>query len=414
MKILSIDSSALPVSCAVLDGGRMTAEFTISLKLTHSETLMPLVDELLKKSGIELGSIDALAVSGGPGSFTGLRIGSATVKGLGDALNIPVISVPTLEALAYNVFSPDALVVPMMDARRKNVYTGIYDYEGEELKEVLPQCIIPLKELAEKLDSMNRKVIFAGDGIYAFKEELDALLKTEHLYAPPHLSMQRAGAVAALGEKYYIQGKYTDAASHRPDYLKPSQAEQELKSAEKEGKLEELAEGTYISRKKAAMATEPEKKDAVEGIIVRRMEKKDAPELSELERAVFGKNGWTEKDFIETTAVEYAYYLVAEDPADNRLLGLCGYRDMCGEADVTNVCVVPDMRRRGIAEKLLKNLMSYGEGHGVKDFTLEVRKTNIPAIELYNKLGFKSEGVRPGFYENPKDDALIMWKRKNA
>ena len=162
------------------------------------------------------------------------------------------------------------------------------------------------------------------------------------------------------------------------------------------------------------MATEPEKKDAVEGIIVRRMEKKDAPELSELERAVFGKNGWTEKDFIETTAVEYAYYLVAEDPADNRLLGLCGYRDMCGEADVTNVCVVPDMRRRGIAEKLLKNLMSYGEGHGIKDFTLEVRKTNIPAIELYNKLGFKSEGVRPGFYENPKDDALIMWKRKNA
>ena len=235
-----------------------------------------------------------------------------------------------------------------------------------------------------------------------------------HLYAPPHLSMQRAGAVAALGEKYFTRGKYTDAASHRPDYLKPSQAEQELKSAEKEGKLEELAEGTYISRKKAAMATEPEKKDAVEGIIVRRMEKKDAPELSELERAVFGKNGWTEKDFIETTAVEYAYYLVAEDPADNRLLGLCGYRDMCGEADVTNVCVVPDMRRRGIAEKLLKNLMSYGEGHGVKDFTLEVRKTNIPAIELYNKLGFKSEGVRPGFYENPKDDALIMWKRKNA
>ena len=119
MKILSIDSSALPVSCAVLDGGRMTAEFTISLKLTHSETLMPLVDELLKKSGTELGSIDALAVSSGPGSFTGLRIGSATVKGLGDALKIPVISVPTLEALAYNVFSPDALVVPMMDARMR-------------------------------------------------------------------------------------------------------------------------------------------------------------------------------------------------------------------------------------------------------------------------------------------------------
>ena len=415
MKILSIDSSALPVSCAVLDGGRMTAEFTISLKLTHSETLMPLLDELLKKSGTEPESIDALAVSGGPGSFTGLRIGSATVKGLGDALNIPVISVPTLEALAYNVFSPDALVVPMMDARRKNVYTGIYEYEGEELKEVLPQCIIPLKELAEKLDHLDRRVIFTGDGIYVFKEELDRLLRCEHLYAPSHLSMQRAGAVAALAEKLYLKGCYTDASSHRPDYLKPSQAEQELKSAEKEGRLGELAEGTYISRKKAAMSEKPEKKeDRGDGILIRQMKKEDASELSRLESSVFGSNGWTEKDFVETTAVDYAYYLVAEDTGDKRILGLCGYRDMCGEADVTNVCVLPEMRRRGIAERLLKSLISYGEEHGVADFTLEVRSSNTPAIDLYKKLGFASEGIRPGFYEDPKDDALIMWKRKSS
>lgn len=145
-------------------------------------------------------------------------------------------------------------------------------------------------------------------------------------------------------------------------------------------------------------------------IIIRELKKEDARALSEIEREVFGSNAWTEEDFIETTAIDYAYYLLAVKP-DGKIAGVCGYRDMCGEADITNVCVIPEMRRLGIAEKLLTSLMEHGLANGVNAFTLEVRAKNTGAIRLYEKLGFKSEGKRPGFYDNPKDDALIMWKR---
>ena len=245
MTILAIDSSALPLSVAVLRDDVLIAEYTITLKLTHSETLMPVLDDVVKRTGIDLKEIDAFAVSGGPGSFTGLRIGSATVKGLADALNIPVISVPTLEALACNIFCRDSIIVPMMDARRKNVYTGIFEYEGEEIKTILPQCAMPLAELLEKVEALGKTACFLGDGAKAFREEIDEKLKTPHFFAPPHLSMQHGGAVAVLASKMFREGSFTDAASHRPDYIKATQAEQERKEAEKNGTLRELSAGGH-------------------------------------------------------------------------------------------------------------------------------------------------------------------------
>ena len=148
-----------------------------------------------------------------------------------------------------------------------------------------------------------------------------------------------------------------------------------------------------------------------EGIIIRKIKKEDAPVLAGIEKEIFGRNAWSENDFLETIAIEYAYYLVAEESGSGRIVGMCGYRDMCGEADITNVCIVPDMRRQGIALRMLEELIEYGLSNGVREFTLEVRAKNEAAIGLYEKLGFVSEGVRPGFYEDPKDDALIMWKR---
>ncbi len=245
MTILAIDSSALPVSCAILRDGRMTAEFTISIKLTHSETLMPLVDDMLKRSGISFDEIDAFGVSKGPGSFTGLRIGTATVKGLAMAADKPVIPVPTLEAMAYNIYGGDALIVPMMDARRKNVFTAIYEYLDNGLREIMPQSAIPLRDLLEKVNGLKRSVVFTGDGIYSFREDLEEAVKVPFLIAPPHLSMQRAGAVGALAEVYYNKGKYTDAGSFRPDYIKASQAERERQEAEEKGLLRELSAGGH-------------------------------------------------------------------------------------------------------------------------------------------------------------------------
>ncbi len=243
--ILAIDSSALPVSCAIVHDGRMTAEFTISIKLTHSETLMPLVDDMLQKAGVTTDELTAIAVSKGPGSFTGLRIGSASVKGLAMALNIPVVEVPTLEALAFNIYSAGSLIVPMMDARRKNVFTAIYEYRDGEISEVMPQSAMALSALIDKVNSLGREAVFTGDGIYAFGEDLKKDLKVPCLTAPAHLSMQRAGAVGALGEIYFKKGLFTDAESHRPDYIKASQAEKERAEAEEKGTLRELSAGGH-------------------------------------------------------------------------------------------------------------------------------------------------------------------------
>ena len=130
MRILGIESSSLVASVAIVTDGVVTGEYTMNYKKTHSQTLLPMLDELTRMLDLELDTIDAVAVSGGPGSFTGLRIGSATAKGLGLALKKPLIHVPTLDAMAYNLWGSDALICPIMDARRNQVYTGVYQVKS--------------------------------------------------------------------------------------------------------------------------------------------------------------------------------------------------------------------------------------------------------------------------------------------
>ena len=126
MKILGIESSSLVASAAVVSDGILTAEYTVNFKKTHSQTLLPMIHEIVNMLEMDLRSLDAIAVAGGPGSFTGLRIGGATAKGLGLALKKPLVHVPTVEAMAYNLWGSSALVCPIMDARRNQVYTGLY------------------------------------------------------------------------------------------------------------------------------------------------------------------------------------------------------------------------------------------------------------------------------------------------
>ena len=133
MKILAVDSSGLVASVAVVEEDTMLAEYTVNYKKTHSQTLLPMLHEIVQMIELDLHSVDAIAVSAGPGSFTGLRIGSATAKGLGLALQKPIISIPTVEGLAYNLVGTNKLICPIMDARRNQVYTGLYQFEGQQL-----------------------------------------------------------------------------------------------------------------------------------------------------------------------------------------------------------------------------------------------------------------------------------------
>ena len=215
MKILAIDSSSLVATVAIVDEEKILAEYTINHKKTHSQTLLPMLGEIVKMIELDMKEIDAIAISGGPGSFTGLRIGSATAKGLGLALDKPLIHVPTLDAMAYNFYKTEEVICPIMDARRNQVYTGLYTFMG-------------IDELIQKLNEMNKKVIFLGDGVPVFKNYIEENASFDITFAPAHLSRQRASSVGALGYEYFKKGKIQTAAEHGPEYLRLSQAEREL------------------------------------------------------------------------------------------------------------------------------------------------------------------------------------------
>ncbi len=226
MRILALDSSGLVATVAILEDEQTIAEYTVNYKKTHSQTLLPMLDEVVKMTGFDLNTIDAIAVAGGPGSFTGLRIGSATAKGLGFALNKPLIHIPTVDGMAYNLYGIKGLICPMMDARRNQVYTGIYRFE-EAFEIVENQMAISLEELIEKLNQYGEKVTFLGDGVPVYKEQLEKGLTVDYSFAPAHVNRQSAAAVGTLAMKYYAEGKTETATEHQPDYLRLSQAERE-------------------------------------------------------------------------------------------------------------------------------------------------------------------------------------------
>lgn len=234
MKILALDSSGLVASVAVTEDDNLLAEYTVNYKKTHSQTLLPMLDEISRMIELDLESIDAIAVAAGPGSFTGLRIGSATAKGLGLALSKPLIGVPTVEALAYNLYDVPGLICPIMDARRRQVYTGLYSFEQHQMKTVKEQTAMGIEELTEELNQKNQSVIFLGDGVAVYRDTIKEKLTVPFDFAPVHLNKQRAGAVAALGARYYAEGKTETAREHQPEYLRVSQAERER--AEREAK----------------------------------------------------------------------------------------------------------------------------------------------------------------------------------
>lgn len=227
MKILAVDSSGLVASVAILEDDNLIAEYTVNYKKTHSQTLLPMLDEIVRMTDTDLESIDAIAVSKGPGSFTGLRIGSATVKGLGLALGKDIIGVPTVEGLAMNLYETDAVICPMMDARRNQVYTGIYKFQNGTLQVVKDQTPLGIEDIIEALNTIGQKVIFLGDGVPVYKEVIEKNMAVPYSFAPAHMNKQRAGAIGARAFEYYKQGLFVSAEEFEPEYLRLSQAERE-------------------------------------------------------------------------------------------------------------------------------------------------------------------------------------------
>lgn len=234
MKILALDSSGLVASVALVSEEQLIGEYTINYKKTHSQTLLPMLDVMFQQLDMDIAQIDAIAISGGPGSFTGLRIGAATAKGLGLALKKPLIHVPTADGMAYQMYGVQGIICPIMDARRSQVYTGLYEYE-DGFHVVKEQMAVSIDELLEMLNDMEKPVTFLGDGVPVHREKIEQMLYVPYTFAPSYCNRQRASAVGALGIEYYKLGKIEDAAEHKPDYLRVSQAERER--AEREAQV---------------------------------------------------------------------------------------------------------------------------------------------------------------------------------
>ncbi|WP_142413217.1 tRNA (adenosine(37)-N6)-threonylcarbamoyltransferase complex dimerization subunit type 1 TsaB [Hathewaya massiliensis] len=236
MKILSLDSATESASCALLDDEKLLGEITFNYKKQHSIITMPMIDSLLKNTGTDIKDIDGFVVSKGPGSFTGLRIGMATIKGLSQGLNKPLISISSLDALAHNLAFSEGIICPIMDALRNNVYTALYKFEENKLVRLSDYMAIHIDELLEKLKKYDSKVIFIGDGTYKFKDYL--VEKTEGLnigFAPTSLNLVKASSLGELGLNHLKNEEDENIFSMAPIYLRKSQAEREYEEKHGEG-----------------------------------------------------------------------------------------------------------------------------------------------------------------------------------
>lgn len=232
MKILAVDSSGNTASAAVYIDGVITALNSVNNNKTHSQTLLPMIEHAMKQAGIDVSELDAVAAAEGPGSFTGLRIGASTVKGLSFAAGIPIVPVSTLAALAYNFAGMDGIICPVMDARRGQVYSAAYSFCGgcgDIINEIYGPRALPLDEVLDKLRGSypDERVIFPGDGVLVHESRIREVMEDKAFIALSHQRFQSAASVAMLAAQYYADGKYVNGADFEPVYLRLSQAERE-------------------------------------------------------------------------------------------------------------------------------------------------------------------------------------------
>jgi tRNA threonylcarbamoyladenosine biosynthesis protein TsaB len=222
MYILGIETATRTGGVAIVSEGAVLAEYTLNIEVTHSERLMSTVDRVLKDTGIPLASLDGFGVSIGPGSFTGLRIGLSTVKGLAFTTGKPVAAVPTLKALAWNMPHARYPVCPLLDARKKEVYAALYRYDGQELTQDLPETVTPLSELADRIAG---EVLFTGEGARLFAADIDRLFAGRAHFAPRSATVPSAASVAEIALDMISVGRQTGPDGLSPLYIRRPEAE---------------------------------------------------------------------------------------------------------------------------------------------------------------------------------------------
>lgn len=225
MRILAVDTASKVAGAALIDGPKVLAESWLNTGKTHSQRFLPMVQDLLKNADASLQEIDGFAVTVGPGSFTGLRIGIATVKGFYQAVKKPVACVVTLDALSRNLLGTGGLICPIMDARKNEVYSALYREQNQKPVRITPYRAVNPGQLLKELAAFKEKVFFAGDGVPIFREQIDQELGAQAFYAPTASCLIRPAQVALAGLEKFLEGNTAGGFEIQPLYLRPSEAE---------------------------------------------------------------------------------------------------------------------------------------------------------------------------------------------
>lgn len=376
MRILAVDTSTTAATAAIMEDGRLVSETILNISRAHSQRIMGLIDELFKKSGLQPSDMDLFACSSGPGSFTGLRIGASIIKGMAQTIGKPVVAVPTLDALAYNLFNCSGIVCPMLDAQRGMVYSGLYTWDKGQLHKKEDLRVIHIDDLLELINREAVHATFLGDAAALFEGNLRNSLGSYSI-APADQLLPRAASCAAVALDMYGRGIYDTYDSFRLTYIRKSQAEVEY-----------------------------EKKQNIE---LQEMKLEDIDRILEIEELSF-LTPWSRESFeAELERNDLAKYVVAK--VDGKVEGYGGIWIVVDEGHITNIAVHPDFRGRKLGERITQELLKIAEKNNAGSVTLEVRSSNETAKNLYKKLGFAESGIRKGYYADSGEDAIIMWKR---
>lgn len=401
MKVLAIDTSSKRCSVTILEDDKILINLYNDDEKTHSVKLMPMVDEAFKSTSLSLDDIGLLACSIGPGSFTGVRIGIATVKAFADAKNIPVVGVNSLESLAYNINLHDNLyenctssnlICTLIDAKHENVYCGLYYFENGRCNTVaiwtenLNDTILMIKNnflnftnsvdisnnsnLTSKqiLDNKFENIIFVGDASKAYRDTLSNTF-TNAIFASDEDNMQNGISVAQAGFNKYKEGDF-GISTISPIYLRKSQAERALEEKTK----------------------------------IIPMTSKDIETISPIFNSEFDEF-WNVANLKNDFANSSSKYFIAK--LDDEIVGFAGILKICDEANIMNIATKVNKRHLGIGSKLLENLIVCAKDLDCTSITLEVNEHNTYAINLYEKFNFKRIGLRKKYYNNT-DDAILM------
>lgn len=379
MKILSIDTSSSICSLAILEDNNVIKEVHNNSEREHSVTLMPMLDELLKSINLTLDDINLLCCTKGPGSFTGIRIGMATIKALADAKNIPVIGVDSLEALAYSgiIQKGEGEYISIIDAKNDNVYFAIYKMKNGKFSVYKSPDVVNITELINYIDNLKLPVYFVGDAdIQRIEPLYTAKMSTyransdeiyEHEYLSNVHTLAIGAGLAALNK--YNMGIYGNSNDISPMYLRKPQAQRQ-----KEGLSDDIAilEMGYTDLEKI------------------KLDYNKFPNL------------WNYK-VLEEDYRNSKYFIIKQN---EDILGFVGIRIVFEEMEIINIVTRIDKREQGIASNLLSYIMKYANSNNLERINLEANEKNIKAINLYKSFGFIEVGRREKYYNG--ENAILM------